>query len=109
MVTSHPTRWPSAQKGSAQRSPSKPVVAQPVLPQDAFRRQKPSDVRAAASTRVFRLQGALASLGPDDTEERKVLEAALKKAKIQAAVPPVEDHIAMSSGWQSPTQNFKRQ
>ena len=89
-------RWPSAPKGSVQRSPSKPVVAQPVLPQDACRRPKPSEVRAAASTRIARLQGALASLGPDDTEERKVLEAALKKAKTQAAVPPVEDQIAMS-------------
>ena len=39
----------------------------------------------------FQVAGALASLGPDDTEEWKVLEAALKKAKIQAAVPPVED------------------
>ena len=89
-------RWPSAHKGSVQRSPSKPVITQPVLPQDACRRQKPSEVRAAASTRISRLQGAVASLGPDDTEERKVLEAALKKAKTQAAVPPVEDQIAMS-------------
>ena len=45
---------------------------------DACRRQKPSEVRVAPhSTRVSRMQGALANLGPDDTEERKVL-AALK-------------------------------
>ena len=89
-------RWPSAQKGPVPRSPpTKHVVVQQVVPPDAHRRQKPSEVRAAASTRVSRLQGALANLGPDDTEERKALEAALKKAKNQAGVLPVEDQIAM--------------
>ena len=47
-----------------------------------------------ASTRVTRLQAAIASLGPDDLEEQKMLDAALQKAKSQAVVPPVEDRIA---------------
>ena len=64
------------------RSPqTKTDFFQPVVPQDE-RRQKPSEAHAAASTRVSRLQGGLANLGPDDTEERKV--------------HPVEDQIAMS-------------
>ena len=69
------------------------VSAPPVAPE---RRWKPEEVRAAASTRVTRLQAAIASLGPDDLEEKKVLDAALRKAKMQAVVPPVEDRIAQS-------------
>ena len=65
----------------------------PLLFSKLFRKAHAADRNRA---RFARLQGALASLGPDDTEERKVLEAALKKAKTQAAVPPVEDQIAMS-------------
>ena len=43
---------------------------------------------------MTRLQAAIASLGPDDLEEKKMLDAALLKAKSQALVPPVEDRIA---------------
>ena len=43
-----------------------------------------------------RLQAAMASLGPDDLEEKKVLDTAQRKAKMQAATPPVKDRIAQA-------------
>ena len=69
--------------------------AQPGVPPDAHRRLKPSEIGAAASAQVSRSQGALANSGRDDFVE-KVLEAALKKAKMQATAPPLEDQIALS-------------
>ena len=41
-----------------------------------------------------RLQAAIASLELDDPEEKKMSDAALRKAKSQLVVPPVEDRIA---------------
>ena len=70
------SRWPSAKLDAEHVCLH--TVFQSVVPQDACRRQKPSEVRAAASTQVY-------------TKERRVLEAALKKAKSQTEVPPVED------------------
>ena len=39
-------------------------------------------------------QVARSNLGPDDFEEKKVLDAALRKAQSQATVPPLEEQIA---------------
>ena len=43
---------------------------------------------------MTRLQAAMANLGPDDVEEKKVLDAALREAQSQATVPPLEEQIA---------------
>ena len=52
-------------------------------------RRNPDEVRLGASSKITRLQSALAVLGEDDAVERSALEAALKKAQVQAVIPPV--------------------
>ena len=56
-------------------------------------RRNPDEVRLGASTKITRLQSALAVLGEDDVVERSALEAALKKAQVQAVIPPVAERI----------------
>ena len=47
-----------------------------------------------ATTKIGRIRAAIASLGPDDIEERASLEAALARAEHLASVPPVDRRIA---------------
>ena len=56
-------------------------------------RRNPDEVRLGVSTKITRLQSALAVLGEDDAVERSALEAALKKAQTQAVIPPVAERI----------------
>ena len=51
-------------------------------------------MRALATTKIARIRAAIASLGPDDTEERASLDAALARAEHVAAIPPVDKRIA---------------
>ena len=57
-------------------------------------RRSPAEVRAMATTKIGRIRAAITSLGPDDTEERASLEAALARAEHLASVPPVDKGIA---------------
>ena len=88
-------RWPPATKVQPGRSAFSAMNPEPrpSVP-TSDRPRKPNEVRAAASTRVARLQAALLNLGPDDSEEKKVIDAALRKAQSQATVPPLEEQIA---------------
>ena len=81
-------RWPGRSAFSANCPDPRPSVPIPDRP------RKPNEVRGAASTRVARLQAAMSNLGPDNFEEKKVLDAALRKAQSQAKVPPLEEQIA---------------
>ena len=56
-------------------------------------RRNPDEVRLGASTKISWFQTALAVLGEDDAVERSALEAALKKAQVQAVIPPVAERI----------------
>ena len=47
-----------------------------------------------ASTKILRIQAAVATLGPDDAEERATLETALARSRQLAVVPPVDKRIA---------------
>ena len=60
----------------------------------SHQRRSPAEVRAVASTKIFRIQAAIASLGPDDAEERATLETALTRAQQLAAVHLVDKRIA---------------
>ena len=55
-----------------------------------LQRRSPAEVRAMATTKIGRIRAAIASLGPDDIEERASLEAALACAEHLASVPPVD-------------------
>ena len=57
-------------------------------------RRCPTEVRAMASSKVARIQAAIADLAVDDIEEKASLEAALVRAQRQASVPPVDKRIA---------------
>ena len=48
---------------------------------------------AVASSKISRLESAMAALGEDDISERTVLEVALKRAKVQAVIPPVSEQL----------------
>ena len=55
---------------------------------------RPPDVSVAeANAKVARLEGSLAVLGPDDVEERRVLEEALSKVRVRATVAPVGQRL----------------
>ena len=47
-----------------------------------------------AATKIGRIRAAIASLGPDVTEEKASLEAALVRAEHLASIPPVDKRIA---------------
>ena len=48
---------------------------------------------AEANSKMVRLQGSLAALGPDDIAERRVLEDALAKVRARAIVAPVGQRL----------------
>ena len=55
---------------------------------------RPPDVSVAvANAKVAPLEGSLAALGPDDVEERQVLEEALSKVRARATVAPVGQRL----------------
>ena len=55
---------------------------------------RPPDVSVAeAHAKMARLEGSLAALGPDDVEERRVLEEALSKVRARATVAPVGQRL----------------
>ena len=73
------------------------------------RRWKPEEVRVDTRDQVV---GGDCEFGTTRSRGEEVLDAALRKAKMQAAVPPVEDRIAQSmprKDWRLPTRSFKRQ
>ena len=80
-----PTQQPSATVAHRQQV-SKSQTSQM---QDRPRRS-PAEVRAVASTKILRIQAAIASLGADDIEERSSLEAALSRAQRLLVIPPVD-------------------
>ena len=47
-----------------------------------------------AATKVRRIEAAIAALGDDDGEELASLQSSLRRARLQAQVPPVEKRIA---------------
>ena len=62
-------------------------------------RRSPAEVRAVASTKILRIQAAIASLGADDIEERSSLEAALSRAQRLFVIPPVDKRIEDTSAF----------
>ena len=60
-------------------------------------RRPPAEVRAVASTKILRIQAAIASFGVDDIEERSSLEAALSRAQRLLVIPPVDKRIEDTS------------
>ena len=79
----------AAQSRSRPECPSRPPKKKP-------QRRCPAEVRAMASSKVARIQAAIANLAVDDIEEKASLEAALVRAQRQASVPPVDKRIADS-------------
>ena len=57
-------------------------------------RRTPEESQAMAATKVRRIEAAIAALGEDDGEELATLQNSLRRAKMQAQVPPVEKRIA---------------
>ena len=104
MVAGHPWTATSIDEvASSEASPQKPnsnvVHPQPVTMSPSKvsvvrQRRSPAEVRAVASTKILRIQAVIASLGPDDAEERATLETALARSRQLAAVPPVDKRIA---------------
>ena len=93
-------QWPRAKAQSKPVQKPNPKVGRPpaVQPQQTEsherQRRSPAEVRAMATTKIGRIRAAITSLGPDDTEERASLEAALARAEHLASIPPVDKRIA---------------
>ena len=97
-------KWPRA-KVQTQQKPSATVAhrqqvsnSQTSQMQDRPRRS-PAEVRAVASTKILRIQAAIASLGADDIEERPSLEAALSRAQRLLVILPVDKRIEDTSAY----------
>ena len=79
-----------------------PTAVQPQRTESHERqRRSPAEVRALATTKIARIRAAIASLGPDDTEERASLEAALARAEhlayAEAFIARAKKRIAAES------------
>ena len=59
-----------------------------------FPRRTPEETQAMAATKVRRIEAVIAALGEDDGEELATLQSCLRRARLQAQVPPVEKRIA---------------
>ena len=89
----HPQEPQAAVVRGRWRQGPPPQVRQPGVVPD---RRTPDQVWAGASSKIVRLQSAIAALGEDDNVERSALDAALKKAQAQAVVPAVTEQIAQT-------------
>ena len=98
-------KWPRAKvQTPMQQKPTATVARQVVSmpPQSKLQdrpRRSPAEVRAVASTKIIRIQAAIASLGADDIEERSSLEAALSRAQRLLVIPPVDKRIEDTSAF----------
>ena len=84
----------SPSEAEFERCSSATSVRLPSTVSPARQRRSPAEVRAVASTKIFRIQAAIASLGPDNAEERATLETALTRTQQLAAVPLVDKRTA---------------
>ena len=92
-------KWPraKAQSTPAPRTSSTVTHRQPLSKSQTFQmqdrpRRSPAEVRAVASTKILRIQAAIASLGAD-MEEKSSLEAAVSRAQRLLVIPPVDKRI----------------
>ena len=87
-------QWPRAKAQSKPVQKPNPKVGQPPVVQppqtESHERQRrsPAEVRAMATSNIGRIRATITSLGPDDTEERVSLEAALVRAEHLASSLP---------------------
>ena len=88
---------PKKQFKSKDIVPTRPEARTPkVVPSQPPRsvRQSPPQVRAAAHSKIARLQAAISALGDADMAEKESLVKSLQCAQVQAVVPPVsENHL----------------
>ena len=91
-------KWPRAkpvlQKPNSNVVHSQPMTMSPLKESVVRQRRSPAEVCAVASTKILRIQAVIASLGPDNAEERAMLETVLARSRQLAAVPPVDKRIA---------------
>ena len=96
-------QWPRAKAQSKPVQKPYPKVGDPPVVQlqqtesHGRQRRSPAEVRAMATTKIGGIRAAIASLGPDDIEERASLEAALTRAEHLASRRPKKRIAAEST------------
>ena len=88
-------KWPRANNQQRQRQPGNVQRPKqfPQVPEVQRPRRTPEETQAMAATKVRRIEAAIAALEDDDGEELASLQSCLRRARLQAQVPPVEKGI----------------